>query len=615
MIGTSQALNVLKEKSADPNMLKDQPSLAIDGNAVDPSNAAISAGPLRVDTSNNASPSRMQSVYLGGYDNMIGRSGTCFPDTNVECLENGSHGICSDTSSHLFHGYSQMLQRSHAPFMPSPPSISGHGRFYDARGLPNSDPRYHQPLVSPNTSYVASQNLFCQTKLPVNIELPGDDNILGPRPSYMPPLGSFGDGSSFSRHSGGLKLLQQGFEGIENGELWANWSKSLDEKSSLAHFSSQAASPKQISSVGLSVNHCGMVSQQKELFYWLRSLQSSSYKYVPQGGRCNDFSCSCTIALDTLSERNRGPRAFKPRSQSTENASAVDNHQKAVADVHSESYNQPDFVTDYKDAKFFVIKSYSEDNVHKSIKYGVWASTPNGNKKLDSAYREAKEKHGTCPIFLLFSGTLKAENVNMINVLCAYPRADCWFSLLKLKQKIPEVNASAQFCGVAEMVGPVDFDKNVDFWQQDKWSGQFPVKWHIIKDVPNSQFRHIVLENNDNKPVTNSRDTQGVELELGVEMLGIFKNYESHSSILDDFHFYEERQKVMQVRKSRPQISMASTPVVGVGEQKPIPYSNDLIKKMSKSFAEAVLLKENERAHSRSQLLQEMMGAEPEKRS
>jgi hypothetical protein len=92
-----------------------------------------------------------------------------------------------------------------------------------------------------------------------------------------------------------------------------------------------------------------------------------------------------------------------------------------------------------------------------------------------------------------------------------------------------QVNASAQFCGVAEMTGPVDFDKSVDYWQQDKWSGQFPVKWHIIKDVPNSQFRHIVLENNDNKPVTNSRDTQevGIPLELCklwefLSALGIF---------------------------------------------------------------------------------------------
>jgi hypothetical protein len=106
-----------------------------------------------------------------------------------------------------------------------------------------------------------------------------------------------------------------------------------------------------------------------------------------------------------------------------------------------------------------------------------------------------------------------------------------------------------------------------------------------------------------------------VELEQGAEMLGIFKNYESHSSILDDFQFYEERQKVMQVRKSRPQASMVSAPVAGISERNPVPFSNDLIKKMSKSFAEAVLLKEDERVHPRSHLLQDIMGAEPEKRS
>lgn len=74
------------------------------------------------------------------------------------------------------------------------------------------------------------------------------------------------------------------------------------------------------------------------------------------------------------------------------------------------------------------------------------------------------------------------------------------------------MNASGQFCGVAEMTGPVDFSKSVDYWQQDKWNGRFPVTWHIIKDIPNCQFRHIILENNDNKPVTNSRDTQEVSV-------------------------------------------------------------------------------------------------------
>lgn len=73
-----------------------------------------------------------------------------------------------------------------------------------------------------------------------------------------------------------------------------------------------------------------------------------------------------------------------------------------------------------------------------------------------------------------------------------------------------KVNASGHFCGVAEMTGPVDFHKDMEFWQQDKWSGSFPVKWHIIKDTPNPSFRHIILENNENKPVTNSRDTQEV---------------------------------------------------------------------------------------------------------
>lgn len=66
------------------------------------------------------------------------------------------------------------------------------------------------------------------------------------------------------------------------------------------------------------------------------------------------------------------------------------------------------------------------------------------------------------------------------------------------------------------MLGPVDFNKNLEYWQQDKWNGCFSVKWHIVKDVPNSLLKHITLENNENKPVTNSRDTQEVILHLTV---------------------------------------------------------------------------------------------------
>ncbi|XP_010937369.2 YTH domain-containing protein ECT3-like [Elaeis guineensis] len=104
------------------------------------------------------------------------------------------------------------------------------------------------------------------------------------------------------------------------------------------------------------------------------------------------------------------------------------------------------------------------------------------------------------------------------------------------------------------MVGPVDLDKTVEYWQQDKWNGCFHVKWHIVKDVPNSVLKHITLENNDNKPVTNSRDTQEVKLEQVLQMLKIFKEHVSKTSILDDFMFYENRQKLMQEKKAKQQL-------------------------------------------------------------
>ena len=47
-----------------------------------------------------------------------------------------------------------------------------------------------------------------------------------------------------------------------------------------------------------------------------------------------------------------------------------------------------------------------------------------------------------------------------------------------------QINGSRNFCGVAEMVGPVDFEATTDFWQR---RGKFLVKWHIIKDVTFTQ--------------------------------------------------------------------------------------------------------------------------------
>ncbi|XP_068604446.1 YTH domain-containing family protein 1-like [Brachionichthys hirsutus] len=189
----------------------------------------------------------------------------------------------------------------------------------------------------------------------------------------------------------------------------------------------------------------------------------------------------------------------------------------------SHSYNPKEFEWNLKNGRVFIIKSYAEDDIHRSIKYSIWCSTEHGNKRLDSAFRTM---NGKGPVYLLFS-----------------------------------VNGSGHFCGVAEMRSTVDYGTSAGVWAQDKWKGKFDVDWLFVKDVPNSQLRHIRLENNDNKPVTNSRDTQEVPLEKAKQVLKIIINYKQNTSIFDDFSHYEKRQEEEEeVRKTfePPQIQNRS---------------------------------------------------------
>jgi len=113
---------------------------------------------------------------------------------------------------------------------------------------------------------------------------------------------------------------------------------------------------------------------------------------------------------DQLGEQNRGPRTNKSTNQFIVKAyttKAGNCNPDGNIVISADEYNKDDFPIDYVNGKFFVIKSYSEDDVHKSIKYNVWSSTPNGNKKLNNAYEEAQKiaagKPRGCPIFLFFS--------------------------------------------------------------------------------------------------------------------------------------------------------------------------------------------------------------------
>lgn len=68
--------------------------------------------------------------------------------------------------------------------------------------------------------------------------------------------------------------------------------------------------------------------------------------------------------------------------------------------ANRKGYNPVNFDLNPKSARFFVIKSYTEEDVHKSLKYEIWASTDLGNKRLDKAFTESADAG---PIYLLFS--------------------------------------------------------------------------------------------------------------------------------------------------------------------------------------------------------------------
>ena len=136
-------------------------------------------------------------------------------------------------------------------------------------------------------------------------------------------------------------------------------------------------------------------------------------------------------------------------------------------------------------SKFFVIKSFIEEDVHKSIKYGVWSSSKNGNLTLSNAFQIAQEKNGF--VYLFFS-----------------------------------CNGSGRYVGVARMKNPCDETKTFEFWTQDgKWPGLFDVEWLFIKDVPFKEFKNIIITMKDGeiKPISNARDTQEIPFEQAKIML------------------------------------------------------------------------------------------------
>ena len=186
-----------------------------------------------------------------------------------------------------------------------------------------------------------------------------------------------------------------------------------------------------------------------------------------------------------------------------------------------------------ENCKFFIIKSLTEEDIHKSIKYNVWCSSKTGNIVLNDAYNAAKEKNAD--VYLIFT-----------------------------------CNGTERYDGIAKMKSNFDEKRQFDLWTQDNvWIGLFDVEWVFIKDVPYKEFRNaiITMNNGEMKPIYQAKDGQEIPYEQGKIMIEKFDKYIYSNTILEHFEYYDLRQESYEKNIKKKEIQ-SQIPEINVNDIK-----------------------------------------------
>ncbi|CAI5742440.1 unnamed protein product [Peronospora destructor] len=161
----------------------------------------------------------------------------------------------------------------------------------------------------------------------------------------------------------------------------------------------------------------------------------------------------------------------------------------------------------------FVLKSFSEANFHKSLKFGIWSTT-----RLHTA---------------LLGRIFKSDLTAVRPVLF-------FFSVCETKH----------FNGIAQMTSGVQTNSQFQLWEKLKYEGFFHIEWLLVKDVPNYVFTGVKMSNTPSKKsITSCRDCEEVLFEEANEFLSIFIQFDSRSSAWDDFAHYDELQTKLEHKR------------------------------------------------------------------
>jgi hypothetical protein len=84
------------------------------------------------------------------------------------------------------------------------------------------------------------------------------------------------------------------------------------------------------------------------------------------------------------------------------------------------------------------------------------------------------------------------------------------------------------------------FWENLRVRQQDKWNGSFSVKWHIVKDNPNSILKHTILGIRESweQACHDSCDTQEVSIVRSPDFFNKFTSLKKCGVFFVSFFFF-----------------------------------------------------------------------------
>ncbi|XP_060696273.1 YTH domain-containing protein 1 isoform X1 [Hemiscyllium ocellatum] len=184
-----------------------------------------------------------------------------------------------------------------------------------------------------------------------------------------------------------------------------------------------------------------------------------------------------------------------------------------------------------RDARFFLIKSNNHENVSLAKAKGVWSTLPVNEKKLNTAFRDARS------VILIFS-----------------------------------VRESGKFQGFARLSSESHHGGSPIHWvlpagmNAKMLGGVFKIDWICRRELPFTKTGHLVNLWNENKPVKIGRDGQEIEPECGTQLCLLFPPDES-IDLYQFIHKMRHKRRVHSQPRSRGRPSRRD-PVREVGRRR-----------------------------------------------